>query len=267
MRPRNETFFLWINRMFWPLFYLRHQGRQTMTMEVGDGTKLQARVNTSDIFVIWEIWRTKVYDDKNLPIGEGDIVVDIGAHIGAFAVRAAKQAHNGRVYAYEASSLNHTLLARNRQINSLENLHIENRAVAGKAGRLTLFRPADNGALGSLLHESGRFIEVVQATTLTDLIAEHGIEQIDLLKMDVEGAEYDILLNCPVDTLKKVRRLVMEFHDFRDDPRSHRDLVDFLNSHGFTAVAEKNASSLMDWFGAWFGGMIIRTGTIKAWRD
>jgi FkbM family methyltransferase len=267
MRLKNERFFLWINRLFWPLFFLRHQGKRTVVVKEENGARFRVRVNTSDFLMVWEIWRAKAYDDARIPIRAGDTVVDLGAHIGSFAVRAARQAHHGRVFAYEASSKNYAMLGENRQLNRLDNLYIENSAVSDRHGSMTLYSPADNGMLSSLMHESGSFMETVQATTFTEIIQERGIERIDVLKMDVEGAEYDILLNCPDESLMKVQRIVMEYHEFDADKRNHRDLVSRLNLNGFTVVVEKGVSSLMDWFGALFGGRIISTGIIKAWRE
>ena len=117
--------------------------------------------------------------------------------------------------------------------------------------------PADMPLVG------GRFVKDADA----DIIEDRGIDRIDFLKLDVEGAEYDILLNCPDEMLTKVRRIVMEYHEFDADKRNHEDLVKRLNSQGFTVTVEKGVSSMMDWFGAWFGGRILRTGILKAWRE
>jgi FkbM family methyltransferase len=266
MNINSARFFLWVNKMIWPLFYLRHQTKPTLMVETRDGARFQVRVNTSDRFIVWEIWQAKVYDDTLLPIRPEDVVVDIGAHIGAFAVRAARLAHRGQVYAYEASSSNYALLMKNRQLNGLENLHIKNRAISNQHGMMPFYTVAENGGLGSLVQTTNDSREQVQAMPFTDIISENAIERIDLLKVDVEGAEYDILLNCPEDMLSRVQRVVMEYHEFRGEERSHRDLVKLLEAHGFRVVVERGVASLLDWFGAWFGGNIVKTGIIKAWR-
>ena len=100
MRLKNQRFFLWFNKLLFPVFYLQHQGKSALVVEVEGGARFKVRVNTSDTLVIWEVWKAKIYDDVRLPIGEKDVVVDIGAHIGGFAVQAARLAHRGRVYAY-----------------------------------------------------------------------------------------------------------------------------------------------------------------------
>lgn len=257
MRLKNQRFFLWLNKLVFPFFYLRHQGKSAVTIDAGEGARFNVRVNTSDILVIWEIWKAKVYDDARFPIQEDDVVVDIGAHIGGFAVRAARLAHRGEVYAFEASSKNYSLLTVNRDLNNANNLRIHNKAVSGQRGELKFYMPDDNGALGSLLQEADSPQEIVQAVTLADIIADNHIEQIDYLKMDVEGAEYDILLNSLAETLAKVRRIIMEYHGFEGHAQSHLDLVRFLETHGFIVHLEAGIFPQKFLFG---------TGIIKAWR-
>ena len=216
MRSKRELFYQWLNRLVFSLFYLQHQGKATAVMQVEDGVQFKVHVNTSDALMIWEIWKAKVYDDARIPIRAGDIVVDMGAHIGAFAVRAARLAQGGQVYSYEASSKNFALLTENRQLNGLENLYVENSAVSNLRGEMPFYTPSDNRILGSLLQNTSSFVENVQTITFSDIITEHSIDQIDFLKVDVEGAEFDILFANPDETLSKTQKIVMEFHEFQD---------------------------------------------------
>lgn len=258
MQLKNQQFFLWFNKLVFPFFYLRHQGKSKVTIAAGDDAHFNVRVNTSDILVIWEIWKAKVYDDARFPIEPDDVIVDIGAHIGGFAVRAAKLAHRGKVFAYEASSKNFAVLSENRQLNHTNNLHIHNVAVTDRRGEMKFFMPGDNGALGSLMQEKDSPMEIVQATTLADILSENCIEQIDYLKLDAEGAEFAILLNASDFTLSRVKRIVMEFHEFNGGGHHHLDLVNLLKSHGFHVAVEAGIFPQKFLFG---------TGIIKAWRD
>ncbi len=263
MRTNNERFFVWFNKLVFSIFYLRHQGKSVAEIKVDNGARFKVRVNTSDALMIWEVWRAKVYDDVRIPICAGDVVVDMGAHIGAFAVRAARLAHHGQVYAFEASSKNYALLTENRQLNDLRNLYIENSAVSDRRGKMPLYMPSDNGILGSLMQETSSFMEMVQAITFTDIIAKHAIDKIDFLKVDVEGAEFDILFASSDETLPIIQKMVIEYHEFEGNKRSHQDLVNLLNLQGFKVVVEKAIFPQPGWFGT----RITKMGIIKAWRE
>lgn len=72
----------------------------------------------------------------------------------------------------------------------------------------------------------------VKARSLSDVIQRTAQGKCDLLKLDCEGAEYDILMKSPRDALVKIRRIVMEYHDNVTD-YSHKDLADFLVEQGY----------------------------------
>jgi len=258
-----ERFYLWFNKLVFSLFYLRHQGKLETVITISDGVQFKVRVNTSDALMIWEVWKAKVYDDVRIPILEGDVVVDLGAHIGAFAVRVARLAHRGRVYSYEAARKNYLLLEENRKLNGLENMYIENKAISEKRGEMPLYTPANNSILGSLRQDTSSFKEMVQAITFSDIIAKHSLEKINFLKIDVEGAEFDILFSCSDENFAKIQRMIIEYHEFDGDKRSHQDLVNLLDTHGFKVVVEKAKFPQPHWFGT----KINKIGIIKAWRE
>lgn len=258
-----ERFYLWFNKLIFSLFYLRHQGKSETEIMVDGGARFKVRVNTSDALMIWEVWKAKVYDDARIPILENDVVVDMGAHIGAFAVRAARQAHRGKVYSYEAARKTYLLLEENRKLNGLENLYIENKAIFDRRGEMSLYTPANNSILGSLRQDTSSFKEIVQAITFSDIITKHALERVDFLKIDVEGAEFDILFANPNETLGITQKIVIEFHEFEGDKRSHQDLVDLLEAQGFRIIVEKAKFPQPQWFGT----KINKIGIIKAWRE
>jgi FkbM family methyltransferase len=204
-----------------------------MVVKAGERNRFRVRVNSADILLIWEIWKFRVYEDSRFPINPQDIVVDLGAHIGIFAVWAAQRAHLGTVFAYEASRANYELLVENKRLNQAENLRVKNLAVFDKPGQHDFYQPGGNGALGSLMQDQRAPKETVTAITLESLFKEHRLDHVDYLKLDVEGAEYPILLNCPAETLRRVRHLVLEYHEFDGAPWGPQDLERRLRSHGF----------------------------------
>jgi hypothetical protein len=78
-----------------------------------------------------------------------------------------------------------------------------------------------------------------RAVSLASIPARYNVERIDLLKLDCEGAEYDILIGSDPAVLEKIDRIVMEYHDGITG-FTHTDLVNFLTEHGYQVNAWKN---------------------------
>jgi FkbM family methyltransferase len=181
------------------------------------GVRLHTRRNGSDIHMIDEIWCFRKYDYFGYRVHPGDVVVDIGGNIGVFTVYAAAECRASRVLVFEPFPENFAMLTRNVEENKLKRVTCVNEAVGRDRGR-QLFRlhPTDPGSssLASLATkgESGTVIEV-QCCTFLDVFERFGLDQIDYLKMDCEGAEYDILDESANSWLKRVRRISMEYHE------------------------------------------------------
>ena len=72
----------------------------------------------------------------------------------------------------------------------------------------------------------------VQAQSLTTLFDKLDIQHCDLMKLDCEGAEYEILFHTPDVVLQCIERIVMEYHD-NAGPNTHRDMARFLTEKGY----------------------------------
>jgi FkbM family methyltransferase len=126
----------------------------------------------------------------------GMVVVDVGAHVGYFSLIAARQVGpTGRVFAFEPDPINYELLQRNIELNGYTNVTAVNAAVADVVGSRTLFQTAlDSGRHSTYHHglpESGS-VEV-DTWTLDAFLETKDWPPVDLVKVDVEGAEVDVL--------------------------------------------------------------------------
>jgi FkbM family methyltransferase len=170
--------------------------------------------STEDWTTINEVWSENIYNPPDCDMSHDFVVLDIGAHIGIFSIYAAKYFNNSIIYAYEPNSVNFALLKCNIKRNGLNNIKAHNLAVAGKPGRRLLFS-AINDRGHSLFPGVSKSIgcEEIDCVTLKQIL--DSIKKCDFLKMDCEGSEYEIMLNTPIETLRSVRRISIECHEFK----------------------------------------------------
>lgn len=156
------------------------------------------------------------------------LVIDGGAHVGLFALRVAS--HAREVVALEPHPANYALLEFNVLQNSATNVRPMRRALWGSVGRLQVYDREQSGGASLFEGESGG--HEVEAITLDELVARYG--PADLLKLDIEGSEFEVLRGTSDDTLRSIRCVVAELHlsGNGQDPRAQA-IVRRLRSLGF----------------------------------
>lgn len=147
--------------------------------------------------------------ERYFRVAPGETVLDVGACIGEFAIPAAKRAKE--VVAVEAVPENRAWLRMNVSVNKLQNVCIVGKAAWNRGGSLRLYLSNENIGAHSLVIKKGRKSTEVKADTLDNIISELGIEKVDFVKMDVEGAELEALEGAE-KVLNKARKIVVETH-------------------------------------------------------
>jgi FkbM family methyltransferase len=179
---------------------------------------------------------------------QGDIVVDIGAHIGRYTIIASKRvATNGKVVAIEASPSNFEMLNRNIKLNQLTNTISLNHAVYSKETKIKLYLPGEesgntiyNTIISDRAHNEEKFVEV-NANTLDYLLQSKGIKQVNWIKIDVEGAEFEVLKGASnVLSNSKDIALLIEVHNLSGGSTLYKPIIEFLNLYNFKIVFEKS---------------------------
>ncbi|MCX7858351.1 MAG: FkbM family methyltransferase [Deltaproteobacteria bacterium] len=123
-------------------------------------------------------------------VSEGDIVFDIGAHVGFYTLLASVLVgERGRVIAFEPFSENIKKLRRHLLINGVNNVILLELAVTDRDG-LAFFEPSQNSSMGRI-SEGGHL--KVQARSIDSLIQEGVIPAPSVIKMDIEGGEFQAL--------------------------------------------------------------------------
>lgn len=161
-------------------------------------------------------------------LSPGMKVADVGSNRGYFALLAAKYVGStGRVWAFEPDPDNFRWLRESVRENSYDHLEIHRLALWNKNERLPLFRGRKSG-WSSLKpgEESMDEATSVRARTLDDFVSDREIEGLDFMKIDVEGAEEEVLSGASrvLDTWKPL--LSMDLHEGVDREALHDLLVD-----------------------------------------
>ena len=218
----------------WPRTLMDHLQFATTdyVCHLRNGTSIEVRGGTDDRHVIFEVFIEHVYP---IHISPGDIVIDIGAHIGCFTVLAAKA--GARVFSFEACHANYVMLERNVRLNKLANVQIFNTAIAGKREKRQLFLSDDPAHSGrhSLILTRGARTQEVSTISLDDVLIKNNLRSIDLLKIDSEASEYEILYKASAQTLARTRAMMVECHRVTGKPQdwSMAGMQKYLERLGF----------------------------------
>jgi FkbM family methyltransferase len=199
------------------------------------------RLNTEDCAIIREIFYDKTYS-VFFPFYKKCTIVDIGGHKGFFALYAANNcAPDSTILCFEPSTSNYRILRDNLRHNGIEMVTAVNKAILSRDGetQLHLYGPANNSVCmqyGNVIDKKSTSSENVQSITLGGVFETFKIDVIDFLKMDCEGAEYEILFNCDRAVLKRIKVLSFEFHDLHTADNSGYAIARYLRKQGFAIV-------------------------------
>jgi len=167
----------------------------------------------------------------------GGVVLDVGSHLGYFALVAARLvAPTGRVYAFEPLPENAVRLARTLRRNQLDNVHLVTRALGEISGR-ALLTVARNDSMAHVTREVARIDAdrgSVPLVRLDDWLEENrAVRQIDLIKIDVEGHELALLRGGARALRRFSPRLIIELHWCRQVETTPAQVVTWLSGHGY----------------------------------
>lgn len=176
---------------------------------------------------IQELFIDEVY--KFNTTNANPVILDCGANWGLSIIYFKTNHPSAKIIAFEPDENVYKLLKTNIQSFGLENVELNKKAVWKQEGTLQF---SSEGALGGRLTEDGEGKNTIEVQTarLKDVIRSY--EKIDFLKMDIEGAEYEVVKDC-VDELHRVERLFIEYHSKPGEPQQLAEILDFVNKAGF----------------------------------
>jgi FkbM family methyltransferase len=171
----------------------------------------------------------------------GMTVLDIGAHHGLYTLLASKRVGStGKVVAFEPSARERTRLLRHLRLNNSHNVTLEPMALGSEAGEadfflVDYFEDACNSLRPPTVHSTTHRVRV-PVFRLDDVLEKLGVRTVDFMKLDVEGAERDVLAGAPRLLTSSPRPLILvEVSDLRTSPWGYdaREILQSLVQLGF----------------------------------
>lgn len=168
-----------------------HGRRVSLQVKLGDIVIPWTADNYADLGVLEEVFGREIYALRDIP--EPATILDVGAHVGASVLYFAHRYPAATIIAVEADPLNFAKLARN--VGHLPQVRLVHAAAASETGTLTLYSSGGVDSWKSSTQRTSAWQQPVNvaAVRLDDLLATHSASDPVLIKIDIEGAEYDVL--------------------------------------------------------------------------
>lgn len=172
----------------------------------------------------YEVFIRNSYESESVKLDKDDVVVDLGANIGMFSLFAANKVK--KIYSVEPLPETYYNLTQN--LKHFSNVETFNNAIFNKDGKIEFNKNEVSGA-SSIFNKQQNFETVsVNAITFQDFISQNNIDRINYLKVDIEGAEFDLFENMDEKFLENnIDKIFMEVHIM-----NNFDLNDILNKIG-----------------------------------
>jgi FkbM family methyltransferase len=174
-----------------------------------------------------------IFDFLKTYLQEGMVFVDVGANIGSHAINAARLVgRTGSVFAFEADPDTYHLLAENIESNGLRNIVVRQTCVSDHVGTLSFYKHRDS-AKSSIVDRGEKLSVTLPSDTLDNLIPAN--TKIDILKVDVEGAELSVLRGAHefFNDQRRPSVVIIEVFDVRNNTDKSEGIREVLEGYGY----------------------------------
>lgn len=202
------------------LDYLGLVSTPFIRFDLRKGHSFLVRSGTHDAAVMCEIFFHGIYDVSQIAKKQNLTVIDVGAHIGGFSVFLHQHASVKKIVCVEPIPANVALLKKNISLNSLGPVSVIYAGALWITNGTLRLHHNDNTANSGILSK-GKIIKV-PCMTLHALLKKNNLRSLDVLKLDCEGAEFEILQQAQ-NILPKICWILMEYHPSPE--RTYQDIL------------------------------------------
>ena len=229
---------------FWKYYYAAKEADSEGVFLAKLRSGLRAQIPKVLISAFDEVFLREVYSGGLKNFSKSPMVIDIGANVGYFTLYLLSRVPNAKVIAFEPLPSNLGLLETHKKDSELDGLTIDKRAVYAteKSIEISYNEDLDFSVGASVLSRKKANTSIqIEAVSIPDIFDIYKLEKCDLLKVDCEGAEYNILFNCPDEFYSKIENIVIELHDWVPESEgTPQKLETFLSSKGYRVDLKSN---------------------------
>lgn len=202
-------------RNSWDLIRSYRSGSPCPEVVLWNGTRLSHPAGRGGLVgTILELWHEECYTSEGFyrPVA-GDVILDVGAHVGLFSCWVVRQQPALRVFAVEPFSENYRCLLDNLTAVGAHQVTARQWAIGSGGGHGVVCAATRRSIDHRLVSATEGERDAVPVKSLSDLVNLTGSDRVAFLKMDVEGAEYDAFAEADESTLARIDRIALEYHD------------------------------------------------------
>jgi FkbM family methyltransferase len=210
-----------------------HAGRSEMTSRARSGPVLTSPASRPAWWPVFEMLAEDLYrlSQLDITLGEGDVILDLGAHIGAAAVALARRFPAAELVCVEPNPSAFSYLEANLGANGLTAVTMQ-KAIGNKAGTTTLYGAETASCEASTsLARPGQSLEV-EVVSFEQVVAE-APGAVRIVKLDCEGAEHEVVDDTLPGPWADVELVLVEYHETREAGRDWESLQERLSRLGF----------------------------------
>ena len=190
-----------------------------------------ARYLFAEIVAKWE--PLKILKPK-----KNDIVIDIGANTGYYSLRLSSLVgENGKIIAIEPDPQTFDTLTKNCKLNNISNVNTHNIAISDSKGEIIFHQSIFHSGTSSMFaneKDKSEMKELIIKTTTLDELVKEKYKQIAWIKIDVEGAELEVLKGSST-ILSKTKNIIIEVHEhiLNQNNKNSKEILEILEENGF----------------------------------
>lgn len=172
-----------------------------------------------------EIFKKNIYEFKTANLSP--TILDCGANMGVSVLYFSKQFPNAKILAFEPDETVLPYLEKNIQMQNLQNIELYKKGVWTEETELSFY--TDNGLGGRMgVEYNNQIPSKIKTVRLKDFLCE----PIEMLKIDIEGAEFEVIRDCE-DKLHNVEHVFLEYHSFYNEEQHLEAILSIFKRQGF----------------------------------